>query len=107
MKPFKILTVAAAVAFALGASPAGAQGDLPIGTAEKKNLVQRTVTIDDQVFKVTAKTEIYDLTGLPIQLERVSTVEELSEPVDAGRVTYAYDAAGSTLLVLRAMPLPR
>ena len=55
MKRFKFVIAAGFAALALSASPAAA-GDLPVGIAQSKNVVQHTVTIDDQTFKVTDRT---------------------------------------------------
>jgi len=91
---------------ALLALPAAAE-DLPVGIAQSKNLVQRSLTIDDQTFKVTEQTGIFDLAGRPMRLEQVETAADQGELVELDRVTYAYEAAGSVLVTLRAVPLPR
>jgi hypothetical protein len=106
MKTCKSILVAAIVTLASLALPAAA-GDLPIGIADSKNLVQRTVTIDDQTFKVTDRTEIFDLSGLPLRFENVGTAADQGPIVELDRITYAYDAEGDVLVLLRAVPLPR
>jgi len=107
MKLFRITLATAVAAFALQVSPARASDDLPIGMAESKNRVQRTLTIDDQVYKVTAKTEIFDLTGQPLPFEQVETAADHDDGIDLDRVTYAYDAHGDVLVLLRAVRAPR
>jgi len=88
------------------ANPARAE-DPPIGIAQSKNLVQRSLTIDDQTFEVTGQTALFDLAGRPMRLEQVETTADQGDFVELDRVSYAYEAAGSVLLTLRAAPLPR
>lgn len=100
--------VALAIAgFALAAPPAGAEDDLPVAVVQSKNPVQRTVTIDDQTFDVTETTRILDLAGRPLRFEQVRTAEEEGALVRIDRVTYAYEARGRVLTVLRQAPVPR
>ena len=106
MKRFKFVIAAGFAALALSASPAAA-GDLPVGIAQSKNVVQHTVTIDDQTFKVTGQTEILDIAGRPMRLENVETAADQGPVVELDRVIYAYDASGDVLALLRAVPLPR
>jgi len=106
MNPLKTLLTTAIAALAL-AGPALAEEDLPIGTADSKNLVQRTVTIDDQSYQVTEQTAIFDLAGRAMPLERVATKADFADAVEADRVTYAYDAADRVLVTLRAVKAPR
>jgi hypothetical protein len=109
MKATKTMIGAALAALWLQAMPAAAEpaDSLPVGTARSKNLVERTVTIDDQTFRVTAKTRIEDRSGRPMRLEQVRTAQEEGELVELDAVTYAYDAAGDVLELLKARPAPR
>lgn len=106
MMRFKIALAAVAAAFCLQPGPAGAE-DLPIGTAHAKNLVERTVTIDDQTYRVDGTTRILDVEGRPMALEQVKTADQFQGLVPLDDVTYAYDAHGSRLAELRAVELPR
>ncbi len=107
MKLFKITLAMGVAAFALQVSSARAAEDLPVGIVDSKNQVQRTVTIDDQAYKVTAQTQIFDLAGLPLPFEAVQTAADFGGVVEADRVTFAYDAHGDVLVLLRAVPVPR
>ena len=106
MKIRKNILGAVTLGLSLLALPAAAE-DLPVGIVQSKNLVQRNLTIDDQVFKVTAQTKIYDVAGRPIRLEQVLTAEEQGALVEIDRVTYAYEAAGSVMVQMRAAAVPR
>lgn len=107
MKSFKTLILAALAAAVFAPGTARAESDLPVGVAQAKNLVERTVTIDDQTYRVTGATRITDLEGLPMPLERVETAADHGGLVRLDAVTYAYDARGGTLAVLKAVALPR
>jgi len=114
MSPFKTLHKtllrsalgAALLGLALHAQPAAAQ-DLPLGVLKSKNVVERTVVIDDQTFRVTDRTEILDLAGRPMRFEALSTAAEQGPLVELDRVTYAYDANGDVLALLQAASVPR
>jgi len=101
MKRYKNWMAAAVAAWVLPALPAAAQ-DVNVGIARSKNLVQSTVTIDDQTFKVTDRTRILDRAGRPMAFEAVETQADLGPIGELDRVTYAYDAANDVLTVLRA-----
>jgi len=105
----KTVIGAALAALWLQAAPvaAEAEDDLAVGTARSKNLVERTVTIDDQTFRVTDSTRIEDREGRPMRLEQVETAAEHGALLEIDRVTYAYDAAGDVLELLKARPAPR
>ena len=106
----KLVTTCIATAFAVLAlaGPATAQNPL-VGIAHSKNLVERTLTIDHQTLRVTERTKIFDSAGRPMPLERVQTMADFSatDIVDADQVAYAYEAADSVLVMLRATTLPR
>ena len=101
MKGIKIAFAAAIGAAFLAAPGAGAQ-DLPLGTANAKNVVEGTVTIDDQVYRVTSATRILGRDGRRMRLEQVTTEADFPDLVPLDQVTYAYAADGSTLAVLQA-----
>ena len=108
MKRAKNLIAAALVAFSFQAGNVfAASEDLPIGTVEAKNLVERTVTIDDQTYRVDGSTRILGKEGRPMTLEQVQTVAGQGKLVRLDDVTYAYDAQGSRLAELRAVDVPR
>jgi hypothetical protein len=95
-------------ALALGAGPAAAeQGDLETGVARSKNLANRTITIEDETFRVTGATRILDARGHPVPLEAVTTVDDAGGLVGLDAVYYAYSARGAELELLRPARPPR
>jgi len=106
MTVLRIVLGAALVGVAWNAGPAHAQ-DLPVGILKSKNVVERTVVIDDQTFRVTDRTEILDLAGRPLRFEALATAAEQGPLVELDRVTYAYDANGDVLARLQAASVPR
>jgi len=107
MKAFKTIFAVALAATWLPAAAARANEDLPVGVLHAKNVVERTVTIDDQKFRVTDRTEIRDLAGRPLRLEQLETAADQGPLVELDRVTFAYDAHGDALALLKAVPVPR
>jgi hypothetical protein len=106
MKTIRISSVVAALALALGATGAGAES-LPVGVANSKNLVERTVTIDDQTYRVTDATRILNKNGRRMSLADVTTEADMGPLVPLDEVTYAYDPAGDVLVLLRAQDARR
>jgi hypothetical protein len=102
MRTFRTTSWVMMAALALGVSTASAQ-ELPVGLAVSKNLVERTITIDDQVYRVGSDTRLVDRNGKRIQLSQVVTEADLGGRVDLDQVTYAYDANGSALVLLQAV----
>lgn len=108
MKAMKTVIGAALAALWLQVGQAAAEeADLRVGTARAKNLVERTVTIDDQTFRVTEATRIQDRGGRPMRLEQVQTAADQGAVVDLDRVSYAYEVDGDVLALLKASPAPR
>jgi hypothetical protein len=101
MKTFRISTWVMAAALALGVSTARAE-DARLGMANAKNLVEHTVTIDDQVYRVGSNTRILNHAGRPMELSEVVTEADLGGRVELDRVTYAYEANGGVLVLLQA-----
>jgi hypothetical protein len=101
MKTIRMTSTMAVLALALGATGAGAE-DLPVGVANSKNLVEHTVTIDDQTYRVTDATRIVGKDGRRMRLVDVTTEADLGPIVPLDQVTYAYDPAGDVLVLLRA-----
>jgi hypothetical protein len=101
------IAIAGAVGALLLAAPATWAQSLPVGVARSKNLVERTVTIDDQTYRVTGETRILDRNGAPLRLEEVVTEREMGDRVVVDQVTYAYDAQGNTLSLLENVVAPR
>jgi hypothetical protein len=96
------------LAIALQAGGAAAAGEnAPIGTVTAKNLVERTVTIDDQTYRVDGSTRILGKEGQPMTLEQVQTAAGHGALVRLDDVTYAYDARGGSLEEMRAVDVPR
>ena len=101
MKTLRITTWVLTAALALGVSTARAESP-SVGMANAKNLVERTVTIDDQVYRVRANTRILDRAGRPMELSEVVTEADLGGRVDLDRVSYAYEANGGVLVLLQS-----
>ncbi len=109
IRPFRSVRLALVAAAALWTLQGGsvAAEDLPIGVASSKNLVERTVVIDDQTFQVEGSTRIVDRQGLPMTFEQVKTEEDFGGLVPLDDVTYAYEANGRSLGLLKAVVSPR
>jgi len=94
-------------ALALGAGPAAAEEDLATGVARSKDLVARTVTLDDRTYRVTGSTRILGADGKPVPLEAVVTVDDAGALVALESVFYAYAVRGAELELLRPAQPPR
>lgn len=101
MKRFRIPLAVLAASWAFPVAAADLD-ELPIGVLSGKNVVERTVTIDDQTtYRVTETTKLRALDGSPITLEQLRAASRNH----LGMV--AYEDQGGALTLLQEVDPPR